>query len=83
MDLTITVDDEVLASARRVALEQGTSVQELIREYLASLTLDSESQRRALAASLVEHMNAHPANPGDFKWNREDAYEERLKRWSR
>ena len=33
-NLTITVDDQMLKKARRRALEQGTSVNALLRQYL-------------------------------------------------
>jgi predicted HicB family RNase H-like nuclease len=36
MNLTITVDDEVLRRARIRALQQGTSVNVLLREFLES-----------------------------------------------
>jgi antitoxin component of RelBE/YafQ-DinJ toxin-antitoxin module len=37
MDLTVSVDEEVLEKARHVASARGTSVDQLVREYLASL----------------------------------------------
>ena len=36
-NLTITVPDEILKSARRRALEQGTSVNAVLRDYLQTL----------------------------------------------
>jgi plasmid stability protein len=35
-NLTLTIDEEVLKRARIRALEQGTSVNAVVREYLAS-----------------------------------------------
>jgi predicted HicB family RNase H-like nuclease len=36
-NLTLTIDDEVLKKARIHALERGTSVNALVREYLEQL----------------------------------------------
>lgn len=40
-NLTLTLDEGLLLSARKVALEQGTSVNAMVRDYLTDLsTLD-------------------------------------------
>ncbi len=52
-NLTITIDDDVLKRARIKALEQGTSVNALLREYLESYAGEAEL-RRAAMRRLVE-----------------------------
>lgn len=42
-NLTLTVDEEVLRRARIRALEQGTSVNALVRDYLARLAGQSRA----------------------------------------
>jgi len=39
-NLTLTIDDDVLRRARIRALEQGTSVNALVREYLTDFVGD-------------------------------------------
>ena len=46
MNLTITVDDDVLRRARIRALEQGTSVNAVLREFLESYA-GADGERRA------------------------------------
>jgi predicted HicB family RNase H-like nuclease len=36
-NLTLVVDEDLLLAARKVALDQRTSVNQLVREYLAAL----------------------------------------------
>src|SRR5690349_6709277 len=36
-NLTLAIEDEVLESARRLALEQGTTLNQLVRDHLADL----------------------------------------------
>jgi hypothetical protein len=37
MNITLSVDDRLIAKARRLARERGTSVNQLVREYLEQL----------------------------------------------
>ena len=46
-NVTLVVDEELLLAARKVALDQRTSVNQLVREYLAALV--EEPGRRRLA----------------------------------
>ena len=78
MNLTITVDDEVLRRARIRALEQGTSVNAVIREFLESYA-GSEEELRA-RSRLVELAHGSPATsgPDGRSWTREDLHADRL-----
>lgn len=83
-NLTITVDDGTLKRARMRALEQDTSVNAVLREYLeeyaGSRREQIEAARRILEASRASRSGS---GPGGRKWKREDAYEERLGRYPR
>lgn len=45
MNLTLSVDDQIVARARRVAESMGKSVNQLVREYLESLTEAGDAER--------------------------------------
>jgi len=81
-NLTITVDDGTLKRARMRALEEDTSVNAVLREYLeeyAGGRLEQiEAARRIIQASRESRSSS---GPGGRKWKREDAYEERLGRY--
>ncbi len=84
-NLTLSVDDELLKRCRLYAVQHDTSVNALVRDYLASLV--SQTQERA---KLVDELNqlfdeaARLAQiPDDYQWRREDAYVDRLARWER
>jgi plasmid stability protein len=54
MNLTITVDDELLRRARIRALSQGTSVNAVLREFLESYAgSDAEAAARSRLAELA------------------------------
>ena len=76
MNLTITVDDELLLRARALARRRGVSLQEMLREYLR--TLVGESSGKEAAAELLELLTRHGGHSGGRSFRREDAYEGRL-----
>jgi len=73
-NVTLVIDEELLLAARKVALDQRTSVNQLVREYLAALV--EEPNRRQLArASLKKRFETGLVEVGDRKWSRDDLYD--------
>jgi plasmid stability protein len=80
MNLTITVDDELLRRARIRAVTQGTSVNAILREFLESFAgSDSEIAARNKLASLARTSTASSRTHGR-SWSREEVYAERTDR---
>jgi plasmid stability protein len=81
-NLTLTLEEEVLRRARIRAIEQGTSVNAVVREFLTSYAgMDDERRARRRFVEIAEESSA--GNEGrDRQWRREDLYEERV-RWPR
>lgn len=78
MNLTITVDDELLRRARIRALTQGTSVNAVLREFLESYAgSDAENAARDRLANLARASNAS-SGPDGRRWTRDDVYADRL-----
>lgn len=73
-NLTITVDDEVLKKARIRALEQGSSVNAVLRELLEAYAGVASSQAAA-AADLISMSTDAESRRGSSRWTREDLYE--------
>ncbi len=74
-NLTISVDDLLLKRARIKALEEGTSVNALLREYLQAYTGTQQTQR-ALAgfAELADRSEAESGSAGRT-WTRDELHE--------
>ena len=73
-NLTVTIDEEVLRRARIRALQLGTSVNAVVRDYLASYAGESPA-----VDAITEFVRvARTANTGSGKrgrsWRREDAH---------
>jgi hypothetical protein len=76
MNVTISVEDDLLQRARNLARRRGTSLQELIREQLRLLA--GERSGADTAQELLELMNTHGGDSRGQRWSREDAYQDRL-----
>lgn len=74
-NLTVTIDAEVLKRARIRALEQGTSVNALVAEYL--MTYAGEDDARAAMREFLERtQHTHASSgPEGRTWRREDLYD--------
>ncbi len=80
MNLTITIDDELLRRARIRALSQGTSVNAVLREFLTSYAgSDVEAVARGRLAERARR-SAASSGSGGRTWTREDLYADRLDR---
>lgn len=73
-NLTITVDDESLKKARIRALQEGTSVNALLREFLDSYSGVSREQRKAVSRIAGLSRASHSRRDG-LKWNRDELHE--------
>jgi len=75
MNVTLSVDDEVLLRARQQADALGTSVNQLIRDYLEQLAGRTDS-----AGDAVEFERLSRLTKGDsraWKFNRDELHERR------
>jgi hypothetical protein len=84
-NLTLRIDEKTLAAARKVAALRGTTVAKLVREFLDRLVAESNGEereaQRKVRTELVDLAKKSSATPVDWKWNRDEIYEERLARF--
>jgi hypothetical protein len=73
-NVTLVVDEDLLLAARKIALDQRTSVNQLVREYLTAL-VEEPGRRRLARARLKKTFEAGLIEIGDRKWSRDDLYE--------
>ena len=70
-NVTIAIEDEVLKKARLRAVEQGTSVNAVVREFLRDYT--GKGSRQADAATrLIDLAHQSRAEVGPATWTRDD-----------
>ena len=73
-NLTISVNDDVLRQARIKALEQGTSVNALLREYLEAYAGVLRRQEEAFE-NLLRLSHSSKSRRGESKWTRDELHE--------
>jgi hypothetical protein len=73
-NLTVVIDEETLKMARLRALQQGTSINELLRRFLESYAGVSLEQSVALEDLLALSRNAKSRESGVKRWSREELH---------
>ncbi len=74
MNLTITVDNELLKRARIRALEEDTSVNAVLRDYLESYAGGPPRRREAIGRFLALSQSANTGR-GNATWTRDELHE--------
>ncbi len=73
MNVTLSIDETVLARARELAHERGTSVNQLIRDYLERLT--GGPGPADVMEQLERLWSEQAGRSGGWTWNREELYD--------
>jgi hypothetical protein len=73
-NITLSIDDRVLAAVKQVAARQSTTVNAMVREYLTRLATQEDRQKRA-RQRLLELSDTSEGRMGDQKWERERLYD--------
>ena len=77
MNLTLSADAELIRAAREAARKQGRSLNDMIREYLKSLS--GAGSGADAAAELEALWKSESGSSRGEPWSRDDAYAERIK----
>lgn len=75
-NLTLSIDDETLRRARVRALEEGTTVNAVVRSYLEEFA-DADRHVRAMTRILeLAETSEAGSGPDGRTWSRDDAYDD-------
>ena len=72
MNVTLSIDERLVAEAIRVAANRGTTLEQLIRDYLVTLTQTEDMQT---VVSQLEDLWASGDYRSDADWTRDDFHE--------
>lgn len=73
-NLTLALEDDLLLEARKIALNRRTSVNQMVREYLATV-VNSETRVHQARSNLKQAFDTGFAEVGGITWSREDLHE--------
>ena len=72
MNITLSADTETIARTREYARQHGTSVNQLVRDFLQSLTARQDKDQ--VAEEFIRNATTYAGHsPKGFRFNREDA----------
>jgi hypothetical protein len=72
-NLTLSLDDDLLRAARKVAIKRKTTVNQLVRDYLAGLVREAD-QRQSALAQLDQIFRTTRVEIGRRRWKRQDLH---------
>lgn len=81
MNITLSVDEKTVESARAVARQQGTSLNALIREYIEHLAGQRSGEETLAEFEATWAEVDRSAGGSGKKFSREELYAERLERY--
>lgn len=75
MNITLSADEKLIEKARAAAAARGTTLNEMIRNYMRQLTGETMTRQEA-ADEFVRLALSNPGRtPEGWKFNREEAHE--------
>jgi hypothetical protein len=73
-NVTLAIDEEVLAKVRRIASDKDTTVNALVREFLTRLA-DQDDQAKTARARLIALAKKSKAEAGPITWKRDELHD--------
>jgi hypothetical protein len=73
-NLTLTIDEDLVRAARKIALDRNTSVNSLVRGFLESLVAENGQQRAAMI-EIEQLFRDKPFAVGKKNWTRTQLHE--------
>ena len=75
MNITLSVDDEIVKKVRKIAIDKNTTLTAMVRGYLTSVANGDVASREELIQKLKSTFHAYSRNMGSRAWKREDLYD--------
>ena len=72
MNITLSVDEQVVADARRIAARRGTSLNRMIRDYLLELT---QPRDRQATVDQLDNLWSTSTYRSSGTWTRDELHE--------
>ena len=75
MNITLSIDDDIVKKVRKIAVDKNTTLTAMVREYLTSVANSDAAARKEAADKLRENINQLKRPMGPRNWTREDLYD--------
>ncbi len=75
MNITLSIDEEIVKKVRKIAVDQDTTLTAMVREYLKTVADSDQAERRERIRKLNDTFRKYSGKMGPRTWTREDLYE--------
>ena len=75
MNITLSVDEEIVKKVRKVAVDKDTTLTAMVRDYLTSVAESDVAARREHIAKFRETSERLSRDMGPRTWTRDDLYD--------
>ena len=80
MNITLSIDEEIVKKVRRIAMDKDTTLTALVREYLTSVANSDAVDRKEQVARLMRSVEISSRDMGPRTWTRDDLYDRKVLR---
>lgn len=74
-NVTLSIDDDLLRTVRKIAVDRDTSVNQMVREYLEQVAIEARQSGQQLARRFAESVQRTGLRSGEITWKREDLHD--------
>ena len=75
MNITLSIDEEIVKKVRKIAIDQNTTLTVMVREYLTSVAKGDVAAREEHIARLKATFQSLSRDMGRRTWTREGLYD--------
>jgi hypothetical protein len=75
MNVTLTLDDELVEKVNKIAAEKETTLAGLVNEYLAKVAEENSEIKRLQRERLHDTFRKYSVKMGKRTWTRDDLYD--------
>lgn len=75
MNITLSIDDEIVKKVRKIAIDKNTTLTAMVREYLTSVANSDSAAREEMVARLNDSIRRLSRDMGPRDWTRDDLYD--------
>ena len=75
MKITLDIDEEVVKEVRKIAIDKGTTLTAMVRDYLTWVANGDAAERERRVLLLEDSFKRLSRDMGPRNWTREDLYD--------